>query len=201
MPRLVDHEQRRREITDAVRRVVATRGLEAATFQSVAAEAGISVRLVQYYFGTKKEFLRATHQAVVVDSGQRFAHALTELGEGASPRATLRAILLALLPLDEASRRDTIVLGVFNLAARTGEGMSTDELMGPPKYLVAMIAEQLTRARALDPTVSMDPALDAELAVAAMGGLTQGLASGYGTPDLAIPLVDRLLDHLFGPGH
>ncbi|MGE2771299.1 TetR family transcriptional regulator [Rhodococcus sp. 1.20] len=56
MPRLVDHEVRQREITDAVRRVIVDGGLAAVTFQSVAAEAGISVRLVQYYFGTKREF-------------------------------------------------------------------------------------------------------------------------------------------------
>ncbi|WP_228539386.1 TetR family transcriptional regulator [Nocardia sp. XZ_19_385] len=34
----------RQQITDAARRVIAAGGLEAATFQSVAAEAGVSVR-------------------------------------------------------------------------------------------------------------------------------------------------------------
>ncbi len=60
MPRLVDHEVRRRQITDAVRRVIVTGGLEAVTFQSVAAEAGISIRLVQYYFGRSGSRVPAT---------------------------------------------------------------------------------------------------------------------------------------------
>ena len=87
MPRLVDHEVRQREITDAVRRVIVDGGLAAVTFQSVAAEAGISVRLVQYYFGTKREFLLATHQAVRQDAGARLMQELSVLGRGSdTPR-------------------------------------------------------------------------------------------------------------------
>ncbi|MEA3055126.1 MAG: hypothetical protein QOD30_558, partial [Actinomycetota bacterium] len=48
MPRKVDHRVRRREITDAVIRITLTGGLHTATFREVAAEAGVSVRLVQY---------------------------------------------------------------------------------------------------------------------------------------------------------
>ena len=62
MPKRVDPAQRRREITDAVVRITLKGGLTAATFREVAGEAGVSVRLVQYYFGTKREFLLATHQ-------------------------------------------------------------------------------------------------------------------------------------------
>jgi AcrR family transcriptional regulator len=49
VPRRVDHEQRRRQITDALLRIAGTRGLQAVTMREVAAEAGVSLRLVQYY--------------------------------------------------------------------------------------------------------------------------------------------------------
>ena len=55
---------RRRQITDAVCRITVKGGLAAATFREVAAEAGVSVRLVQYYFGTKDELLLATQRHV-----------------------------------------------------------------------------------------------------------------------------------------
>ncbi len=64
MPKRVDHRERRREITDAVIRITLKGGLTAATFHEVAAEAGVSVRLVQYYFGTKDELLLATQRDV-----------------------------------------------------------------------------------------------------------------------------------------
>jgi DNA-binding transcriptional regulator YbjK len=47
----VDHDVRKRQITDAVVRITVKGGLASATFREVAAEAGVSVRLVQYYFG------------------------------------------------------------------------------------------------------------------------------------------------------
>jgi len=66
MPKLVDHELRRRQIADALLRVAAARGLHQAGLREVAAEAGLSVRLIQYYFGTKEQLLLyATHQLAV----------------------------------------------------------------------------------------------------------------------------------------
>ena len=62
VPKRVDHEERRRQIADALLRVAATRGLHATGMREVAAEAGVSLRLVQYYFGTKEELLLAAMQ-------------------------------------------------------------------------------------------------------------------------------------------
>ena len=47
MPKRVDHDVRRRQITDAVCRITVRGGVGAATFREVAAEAGVSVRLVE----------------------------------------------------------------------------------------------------------------------------------------------------------
>jgi AcrR family transcriptional regulator len=43
-------------------RTAAKRGLHATGMREVAAEAGVSLRLVQYYFGTKEELLLAAMQ-------------------------------------------------------------------------------------------------------------------------------------------
>ena len=45
----------------------------------------------------------------------------------------------------------------------------------------------------------MDPDLDAELILAAVAGLAQGMLPGYGTAELAVQLVERLLDRILGP--
>ena len=57
MAHRVDHEQRRREIATAVWRIAAERGLDSVSMREVAAEAGVSLRLVQYYFETKHNLL------------------------------------------------------------------------------------------------------------------------------------------------
>ncbi|MFC3964245.1 TetR/AcrR family transcriptional regulator [Nocardia jiangsuensis] len=199
MPRLADHEQRRKQITDATRRVIARDGLTAATFQSVAAEAGISVRLVQYYFGTKREFLIATHQAVVVDAGARLGAGLTALGPDATPRDILRTTFAELLPLDDTRRDEVLILGAFQ-AAQLGRAEVENTIgNGPARYMVDAAAQQLARLRKGTDARMETITLDAELLVAAVGGLAQGMLSGFATPEHAELLLDRLLDRLLPP--
>ncbi|MFC4374477.1 TetR/AcrR family transcriptional regulator [Nocardia halotolerans] len=196
MPRLADHEERRKVITGAARRVIARGGLDTATFQSVAAEAGISVRSVQYYFGTKREFLLATHRAVVEDSGARLATGLATLGPDAGPREVVRTILLALLPLDEPSRHNAVILGIFHAAALTGPDVESADTVGAPNYIVDAVAEQLERLRGPDADHELIRA-DAEVILLALGGLAQGMLTNNDYAARATQLVDHLLDRVF----
>ena len=59
MPRHVDHDQRRAQLTAALLRIASTRGLQAVTMREVAAEAGVSLRVVQYYVTDKATLLTA----------------------------------------------------------------------------------------------------------------------------------------------
>ncbi|MFE3322299.1 TetR/AcrR family transcriptional regulator [Nocardia sp. NPDC059195] len=195
MPRLADHEERRRSITGATRRVIARGGLDAATFQSVAAEAGVSVRSVQYYFGTKREFLLATHRAVVEDSGARLAQGFASLGQDAGPRDIVRTILLALLPLDEPSRQNAVILGIFHAAALTGTDIESADTTGAPDYIVDAVAGQLRQSRGPDADEKTIIA-DAEVILLALGGLAQGMLTNDGYAARATQLVDHLLDRV-----
>src|SRR6478735_6123385 len=95
MPKRVDTGKRRREMTDAVRRITAKGGLTAATFREVAAEAGVSVRVVQYYFGSKDELMLATQRDVAARATARL-RAL--IGADDTPRVQLRKILRSFIP-------------------------------------------------------------------------------------------------------
>ncbi|TCJ89688.1 TetR/AcrR family transcriptional regulator [Nocardia alba] len=195
MPRLADHEERRRSITGAVRRVIARGGLDAATFQSVAAEAGVSVRSVQYYFGTKREFLLATHRAVVEDSGARMARGFAGLGPQAGPRDIVRTILISILPLDEASRHDAVVLGIFHAATLTGPDVESADTAGAPNYIVDAVAGQLRQLRG--PGADERTLIaDAEVILLAVAGLTQGMLTNDDYATRATQLVDHLLDRV-----
>ncbi|AYF74426.1 TetR/AcrR family transcriptional regulator [Nocardia yunnanensis] len=196
MPRLVDHEQRRREITAAARKVIAAGGLDAATFQAVAAEAGISVRLIQYYFGTKRDLMLATHRAVVEDWGRTFAASLGELGPDAAPRDVIRAVSMGLLPLDEQRHQDNLVFAGFHAANLTGNTVTSAEMMGPPRYLIDSFTEQLRRARP-DEFDARATELDGELIVLTVTAVTQAILAGGTTRERAVELLDHLLDRMF----
>ena len=187
---------RRRQITYAGRRVIVRGGLASVTFQSVAAEAEMSVRLVQYYFGTKQEFLLATHRSVMEDAGARFMERWTALGSDVAPREALRAVLIVLFPLDERRREEVFVLGAFGWEGITGGGITSEETFAAPRALVTIVADQLRRARPAADARMCE--LDAGLVAMAVGGLAQGTLQGFDTPETAVVLVDHLLDRVLG---
>ncbi|MBE2999517.1 TetR family transcriptional regulator C-terminal domain-containing protein [Nocardiopsis sp. HNM0947] len=57
MPKIVDHEQRRRDLAQALWRVIANQGPAAVSIRSVAAEAGLSAGALRHYFQTREQLL------------------------------------------------------------------------------------------------------------------------------------------------
>src|SRR5438105_12371927 len=112
MPRRVDHEARRRQITDAVVRLTVKGGLPAATFREVAAEAGVSVRLVQYYFGTKDQLLLTALRHVAERTAARISTNVA--AAGGDPKASVRAILASFIPTDRQSREAMLLFIAFH---------------------------------------------------------------------------------------
>ncbi len=73
MPKVVDHEQRRSEITMALWLDIYQHGIDGVSFRSVARAAGVSVGRVQHYFSSKQELVmhgcRRMVAAAVEDHG------------------------------------------------------------------------------------------------------------------------------------
>ncbi|MCG0065563.1 TetR/AcrR family transcriptional regulator [Streptomyces tricolor] len=114
MPRVADHDARHGQITDAVQRLIVRDGLTAVTVARTAAEAGVSVGLVQHYFTAKDEMLLATFTCV----NRRFTARVDELvnrgeAEGRTIAVMLRQALAELLPLDDTRRAEHLVRLAF----------------------------------------------------------------------------------------
>src|SRR5690606_2816794 len=99
MPRVADHDQRRALMTHAFQRILAAEGLQRVTFSKVAADAGISVGLIQHYFANKDELLRFAYEDCLRRSADRVARHITA-GEAAGLpiSAMLLTALTELLP-------------------------------------------------------------------------------------------------------
>lgn len=166
MPKRVDHEQRRREISAAARAVILREGLAATTFGRVALEAGCSVRLVQYYFGTKSDVLAAVRDAVMLRSAGRMQTAAGQVTPGGQERA--RTILLAVLPRTPEQVEDARVLQAFHDASVQEGGSPPAE----PTLLTAVLIEAAGLRE--DP----DGEMRAQALVAVSGGLVGAILSG-----------------------
>lgn len=109
MPKIVDHDARRRELLDAVVRVVAQEGMEGATTRALARETGWSTGALAHYFSGKADILAS---ALEFSHDRIKARWDAELA-GLHGLAALRHLLLDNLPLDESREVETRLEMVF----------------------------------------------------------------------------------------
>jgi AcrR family transcriptional regulator len=194
MPRHADHEQRRRQIAEAVWRIAARTGLEGVTVRQVADEAGVPARLLQYYFGTRAQLLIGALTILNADAETRARERIEALGDDPGPRAVVRGILLELLPLDEERRARHLVHAAYFVRFLADAELGALVKDTPPA-LEALVAG-LVRQQAGD---AVDADAEAAFLVAGVGGLQGQMLLGQLDETAALTLVDHQLDRLFTP--
>ncbi|MFG2141219.1 TetR/AcrR family transcriptional regulator [Streptomyces sp. NPDC048650] len=198
MPKKVDHEARRREISEALWRIASTHGLDGASLRDVAAEAGISLGRLQHYFRTKDEMLAFALRHINRLADQRIRARITALTEEPTPREVLRACLSGMLPLDAESRVGTLVAAAYFNRAVHDEALRAEAKEGIPK-LRAFFADQLRRAAErgeLPPDRATEE--EAMLLISMADGLSTYILLDVHGPEQALRLLDRQLTGLFG---
>ncbi|HEY3480106.1 MAG TPA: TetR family transcriptional regulator C-terminal domain-containing protein [Streptomyces sp.] len=108
MPKVVDHDRRRAELSDALWRVALRDGFDAVTVRSVAQEAGWSAGALRHYFPDKAEMVLFAVD-LVVGLAQDRVRELYAGGEQVPTRDALQEHLEQLLPLDAARRVESEV--------------------------------------------------------------------------------------------
>lgn len=199
MPKKVDHEQRRRELTEAFGRVVARDGLGAASYRAVAAEAGVSVKRVQYYFETKADLLADALKRVGDRVVARGIELMDEAGPEATPRQLLQAAAVGTLPVDAETRMNSHLFYSFYVAAITDPRLASAEAIESQRWTVAFVADLLHQAQeAGHASADIDPQHEGLVFMMMVYGLSLTVLAGHVTPEAARSAIDRELDRLFG---
>jgi AcrR family transcriptional regulator len=199
VPRLADHGRRREEILAALLRVAATRGLHAASMRTVAAEAGVTVSTVQYYFGTKEELLLAGLQHLAEAVGRRAAAAIRSAGAG-STRATVQAWVEQLIPSDAEQRASFAVFAAYAALAATDPALAELPYTRNTAELERALSGLLAAARSAgEVDASGDPAAEAANLLALATGLGDSVMAGMRTSEAAHELLCYHLGRLFPP--
>lgn len=189
MPRLIDADLRRRDLADAVWRVVRRSGLEGASVRAVAAEGGLSMGSLRHYFGSQSELHLFAMRLVMHDISSRVA----ALALSGNPRTAAEQVLAEFLPLDDQRRAESEVWLAFTGRALVDPGLRAlrdeayDLLHAACRRLVSAIvpADAARRRRQVD--------LETERLYALLDGL---LLHGVVRPDRAKPtLLRRILAH------
>lgn len=197
MPKVVDHQQRRVQIADAVCSLVSARGLEAVSLRDVAAEAGISMGRVQHYFRTKDEMLLFALEHVAQRDVAATLQRLEEAPEPSSPRTLVGTVLGGLLDDGPRARQAQRVNAAFTARAVVEPPLAAFLLRG-----YADLHQLLEQAvdRGIDEgtvTTGTDPALAATEALALADGLRMQTLLGHTTTDRAREVLTAHLDRLF----
>ncbi|WP_053206127.1 TetR/AcrR family transcriptional regulator [Jiangella muralis] len=205
MPRTVDHDLRRSQIADALVRFAAREGLHAVTMRSVAAEAGVSLRLVQYYFHDKAQLMHGALEHLERRSHERWAARLARLPARPSLRAVLESFVAEALPTDEPSRAFHRVWTSYAVLAMTDPDLAAQPFVEGPNRLERQLTEILRQAQAdgeLPP--DLDPQAEATRLIALGHGVGTSVLVGQRDAESAQRILSYHLDWLLrrpGSGH
>jgi len=198
MPKQVDHQQRRRHIIEALWRLAAREGLSAVSFRRVATEADVSVRRIQYYFGTKASLLADALQVLGERVFERGLSAIETLGPNPPPRELLRAVTIAGLPSDDERRHDSLLFFSFYIAAITDPEYSNEsaqQTLGWTFPFATDVIQQGVDQRRTRPGI--DPAREALILMSAFHGISLNILAGSQTSADAVAAIDYQLDRIF----
>lgn len=167
--------------------------------REVAAEAGVSLRLVQYYFHTKEELLLGALAYLGEQLSARVEARIRALGP-VTPRSIVYGTLTAILPTDEESRRLTKTYTGYYTLVFTEPDLAAKHGATYPDKVERLLARQV---RAAQEAGQINSGVEPDLAAAGLVALTNGLGSsvlgGQRDGDAALAILTYHLDRLFTP--
>ncbi|RZS44887.1 TetR family transcriptional regulator [Herbihabitans rhizosphaerae] len=186
------HDQRRRDILEAVFSIVDSAGADQVSIRHVAEAAGVSVGRVQHYFPSKDALLTEAFAAINDLGTRRVQERLAAEGATDDPRRALHAILAELIPHTDEDRTLFRVAQAFETYALTRPSLK-DRVTEGYDQLAALLALLLRSATGEHATEgSLRPEAHALLALAiGLSGLT---LTGNLTPREAGRIVTTHLD-------
>ncbi|MCR3721929.1 MULTISPECIES: TetR/AcrR family transcriptional regulator [Prauserella salsuginis group] len=200
MPKIVDHEQRRNEICDAVLTLVAEGGTRSVTKRAAAERAQWSTGAVNHYFQNRDTLMLGAFRRAAHLQGKELTRILHD--SGLSPLERLHATIEATLPLDE--RRVALTRIFLEYYAETHSAEEThDEVVSYLRNWRSFVTRIIDECKDDGSIVSTR---DSKSLAIELVALTDGLAMhALLDPDVLSPLVDgktltiSFIDDTWGP--
>lgn len=194
MPKQVDHEARRQQLLEALMRITRRAGWDAISLRTVAAEADVSMGMVQHYFSSKDEMLRFAVEMMAEDTRKRIRQRVARLPEPHTSRLLVETVLLEMIP--RPSRRQTEAEAAQIWIRRlTLRPESQAVLAKGAVDVMALLTEQISLARPGDAATAER---DAGGLIALLDGLIFNIVGGLQTAETATEIMRAQLDHVFG---
>lgn len=109
------------QIVAGVWRVILERGIAGVSFRTVAEAAGVSVGLVQHYYGSKDELIRASAAAMIGGSEARYR----ETDASAPASEAVRHLVVHAIPTTEREVDGVVVWHAYLAASVADDGLAS----------------------------------------------------------------------------
>jgi AcrR family transcriptional regulator len=167
MPKIVDPEARRREVTEIAAGLLVRGGRSALTVRNVADAAGYSSTVVSHYFTDMLDLLHETYSFAVERSGRRLQHVLER------DPTDLAGLVEAVLPLDDERTDDWRIWFAF-----WSEAMSSEPFAAEQRQRARTHLERLERCLdRLAAEGAISPGVDVGDAAHRLAALVPGIAA------------------------
>lgn len=195
MPKIVDHEGRRRDFIEAAYQTILEEGLSKTTIRSVAKRAGYTTGALVHYFKNKEELIGH----VLEENGKDVRLRMLKANEAYEGQEALRAVLHEALPNDNRSGASwRIWLALWYHAEESSE-MRAEEQSRYKEWL-ARIRKLLLESQKRG---ELDPAADVDAEAQSLVALCDGIGVQYlmdrkrMQPKQIALIVNNYLDRLF----
>lgn len=141
MPRMVNHEKKRKSIAEAAWSIIKKEGIEKASIRRVAIEAGMSAGALRHYFSTKDEMLLFIMDYYLEEGKKRSQ----SKSWSDTPLQAVAEVLLELIPIDEEKKIETSVWWILALQSLTSDTLKEkkDEMTNGMYELASSMIEIL----------------------------------------------------------
>ena len=193
MPKLVDHEERRRAIAAATWRLIAAKGIDAANMRDIAAEAGYTNGALSHYFSGKDAILQTSFELVFEATNTRVASVIGD----AKGLAALRIFCREVMPTTpETVLEARIAVSLWQRAMLDGHMEATNtRAMGLWRDRMAEFfedAREMGEIGDIDVALAVEQLLNMMMGMQILGVLTPSETSSNRQFDM----VDGFIEHL-----
>lgn len=154
MPKIVDHDHKRKIIAETAWRIIETEGIEKASIRRIASEAGMSSGALRHYFSTQDELLLFIMEYFISRGKKRSG----DKSWSKNPLIAVQETLLELVPVDQDKHTETGVWLVFAIRSLTSVALNTkkDELTEGEYILMEALLEILIKAGYVNKDINIE---------------------------------------------
>ncbi|MFD1205629.1 MULTISPECIES: TetR/AcrR family transcriptional regulator [Sporosarcina] len=154
MPKIVDHDHKRKIIAETAWKIIETEGIEKASIRRIASEAGMSTGALRHYFSNQDELLLFIMDYFLARGKERSENK----SWSKDPLIAVQETLLELVPVDQDKQTETSVWLVFAIRSLTSVALNAkkDELTEGEYILMEALLDMLIKAGYINKDINIE---------------------------------------------